>query len=112
MSRDDASYIEHLEAKVAELEAQIRKLEDEIKRLRKEKGLSSAREGLTFNQRTGIWSDESQHYCPKCLDKDKRNPLTTEKYGWRCGVCGDYTSNPDSPPPVIRRGGTWGRGRV
>lgn len=112
MSRDDASYIQHLESKIGEFEAQIKELEVEVTRLKKEKGLSSAREGLTFGDRTGIWTDEAgRHYCPKCLDQEKRNPLTTEKYGWRCSVCNGYYSNPDAPQPVVRRGrgggGSW-----
>jgi rubredoxin len=94
--RDDAAYIEHLEAKVA-------KLEDEIKRLKKEKGLSSAREGLTFEKRTGVWLDANTHtrYCPKCADQEKRNPLMEDRYSYRCTVCGHSYHNPDSPPPQV-----------
>ena len=110
MTPDEAGYVQALEAKIKELEAEIAKLQLKLKDLYKEKGLSSAREGLTFNKRTGIWTDQSgQEHCSKCLDREKRNPLTTEKYGWRCGVCGDYTSNPDAPPPVARTKATWGR---
>jgi rubredoxin len=106
--RDDAAYIDHLESEVATLQAQNKQLEDEVKRLKKEKGLSSARDGLTFNKRTGIWTDASQtDYCPKCLDKDKRNPLRIEDDGWRCTACDEYYYNPDAPPPpgfIVPRG--------
>ena len=104
----DASYIEGLETEVAKLRAEIDNKDVEIKRLKKEKGLSSARDGLTFNQRNGIWYEQSgQGYCPKCLDQEKRNPLMTDKYSFRCTVCGHAYNNPDAPPPqVIRtRGG-------
>lgn len=107
--RDDASYIEHLEAKVAELESQIAQLQQEIGRVKKEKGLSSVRDGLTFSDHLGIWADETgRHYCPRCLDQDKRNPLKTEERGWRCTVCGHYYGDPDKPFTVVRtrRGGS------
>lgn len=83
--RDDASYIQHLEAKIKELE-------EEIGRLRKEKGLSSVSQGLTFNPKTGTYVEASSglHYCPKCLAKDKRHPLTDDDWGWRCNVCDAY----------------------
>jgi hypothetical protein len=101
--RDDASYIQHLESKVAELEAQIKQLEEEIKRLKKEKGLSSAREGLTFNPHTGLWSDPAgQLYCPTCLGDEKRNPLKVESHGWRCTAGNHYFPNPDAPLPTVR----------
>ena len=90
---DQAKYVEHLEA--------------EIKRLREEKGISGARDGLTFNNRTGTYTDSAgAHFCTPCLSKEKREPLKVERSGWRCMVCREYFSNPDSPPPVVRtRGG-------
>jgi hypothetical protein len=92
--RDDASYIQHLETKIAELEK-------EVDRLRKEKGLSSAREGLAFDKKFGIWTDKAgDHFCPKCLDKEKRNPLTTEDWGWRCNVCDAFYGNDREPPSM------------
>jgi hypothetical protein len=97
---EQASYIEHLQS--------------EIKRLQKEKGISGIRDGLTFNGlKGGIWTDEKgQHYCPKCLDDNKRNPLWEDKYHFRCNVCGNAYSDPDKPLPTIRTGGSWGRGRI
>lgn len=103
--RDEASYKEFLEAKIVEKDAEIKVLQEKVKQLQSEKGISSARDGLTFNSHTGLWSDQSgQLYCPKCLDKDKRNPLKNETYGWRCTAGGHYHSNPDrnpnlDPPP-------------
>ncbi len=104
----DASYIEDLETQIAKLRAEIDNKDVEIKRLKKEKGLSSAREGLTFNDRTGIWTDkEGKHFCPTCLNDEKRNPLKTEERGWRCTAAGHYFGNPDAPRPVVRGGGSW-----
>jgi hypothetical protein len=91
--RDDAAYIEHLEAKIKELE-------QEIGRLRKEKGLSSAGEGLTFNEQTGthVEAATTKHYCTPCLLKDdKRIPLKYEPHGWRCLICTKYYSDPNRP---------------
>jgi hypothetical protein len=97
----DAGYIEHLETEIKKLRAQIQERDAEIKGLRKEKGLSSAREGLTFQPRTGLYLEASSgiHYCPKCLAKEKRHPLTDEEWGWRCHVCDAFYSNPDKAPP-------------
>ena len=95
--RDDALYIQHLEAQVA-------KLQQEIERLKKEKGFSSERDGLAFNKKTGTYEDANGlHHCPKCLAKKQRNPLTEDEEGWRCGVCDAYYYNPDAPPqPPLR----------
>jgi len=100
--RDEASYKQFLEVKVQEQETEIAGLKAQIAQLKKQRGISSAREGLAFNQRSGIWSDAAGiTYCYKCLDKDKRNPLRVEApYGWRCGVCDAYYDNPDAPPPA------------
>src|SRR5690242_15575287 len=110
--REEASYKQFLEDKVAKLEAEKKDLQEQIERLKREKGISSAREGLTFDQRHGVWLDASTQtrYCPKCLDEDKRNPLMDDKYHWRCNVCGKAYNNPDRPLPGVQRGGTWGRG--
>lgn len=107
--RDDASYIQHLESEVAKLQTEVKKLEAEIKRLRREKGISSAREGLAFEKRTGVWLDSTHRtrYCPRCLDQEKRNPLMEDTYSWRCTVCGHAYTNPDKPLPKVRRGPTW-----
>jgi hypothetical protein len=93
--RDDAAYIEHLEA-------QIRTLEEEVKRLQKEKGLSSASGGMTFNETTGTHEDASKkHFCTKCLLKDdKRIPLKTEPHGWRCLICTKYYADPNRPEQI------------
>lgn len=98
---EDKSYIAHLESEIERLQAENQQFRVEIERLKKEKGLSSAREGLTFNQRTGIYDDDGSHFCPKCLDKEKRNPLRTEEHGWRCTVCDSYYADPDAPPPQM-----------
>src|SRR3990167_7977368 len=55
----DASYIQSLEVEVAKLRAEIEQKDTEIKRLKREKGISSARDGLTFNQHTGLWADQA-----------------------------------------------------
>lgn len=108
MTPDEASYVQALEAKVRELEAEIAKLELKIKNLLKEKGLSSARDGLTFNSHTGLWADPAGTlYCPTCLGDDKRNPIKIElPQGWRCSVLQrHYFSNPDYDPPNLNIGG-------
>jgi hypothetical protein len=94
---EQAKYIEHLEAEIAHL--------------RKEKGISGIRDNLEFDTRTGthVENPSGIHYCTKCLAGEKRHPMKDERFGWRCMVCGEYYSNPDKPPPVIRSGGTWGR---
>lgn len=100
MTPDEAGYVQALEAKVRELEAEIAKLEIKIKNLFQEKGLSSARDGLTQNDRTGTWVDAStgRHHCTRCLLKDdKRIPLNTEPHGWRCMVCNRFYEDPDNP---------------
>ena len=94
--RDDASYIQHLEAKV-------KQLEEEIASLRKEKGLSSAGDGLTFNDETGTHTDASgKHFCTKCLAKEKRHQLKTEPHGWRCVICDEWYEDPDNPEGSVR----------
>ena len=104
-----AAYIADLEAKIEKLQAQITELEVEVTRLKKEKGMT--REDLTFSDHTGLYSDKKtgQLYCPKCVGDEQRNPLKTEKYGWRCTVGGHYFSNPDAPSPNVNmgRGGNW-----
>src|SRR5258708_36110624 len=78
-------------------------LEAEIKRLREEKGISGVNDGLTFNAKTGTYTDSAgAHYCSPCLAKDKRQPLKIESHGWRCMICRAYFSNPDNPPRVLR----------
>lgn len=79
-------------------------LESEIKRLKSEKGISGARDNLAFNTKTGTYveSPSGVHYCPKCLNKDKRHPLKDESYGWRCSVCDAYFPNPDAEPPTMQ----------
>lgn len=89
--RDDAAYIDHLETKVKELE-------QEVARLRKEKGLSSAGDGLTFDQKTGTNVDGTKkHFCTVCLDQDKRRELRVEPHGYRCMICKKYYPDPDRP---------------
>jgi hypothetical protein len=96
--RDEASYKAFLEDKVAQLEAQVKSLQEQIKQLQREKGISSAREGLTFNGHSGLWADQAgQLYCPKCLNSDKRNPLKTEQWGWRCTAAGHFFGNDRRP---------------
>ena len=116
---EDASFKEFVKTKIAERDAviaerdaEIERLKRDIAELKKKKGISSAREGLTFDSHTGIWSDSSgNHFCPTCLNDEKRNPLMTEQQGWRCTAAGHYFHNPDAPPPrVIRRGGGGPRG--
>lgn len=104
---DEASYTAELEAKIGKYETKIKELEDEIKRLKKEKGISSAGEGLTFNERTGTHFEaaSAKHYCTKCLLKDdKRIPLKYEPHGWGCLICTNYYPDPDRPQGPINYG--------
>lgn len=105
----DASYIADLEAEIEKLRAQVQERDVEIKRLRKEKGLSSAGEGLTFNEKTGTHFDASgKHFCTKCLlQNDRRTPLKVEPHGWRCLLCPKYYSDPDRPEQIDHGGGSW-----
>lgn len=107
--RDEASYKQFLEDKVAEQEAEIVGLKAQIAELKKQRGISSAKEGMTFHQRYGIWTDKAgQHFCPNCMGNEKRNPLKTEEHGWRCHVCHKWFENPDRPIRVDRGGGgSW-----
>lgn len=106
--QDEAGYKQFLEDKVAGQEAEIAGLKAQIAELKKQRGISSAREGLTFNDRTGIWTDkEGNNFCPTCLNNEKQNPLKTEERGWRCTAAGHYFENPNAPRPVVRRGGSW-----
>ena len=99
----DAAYIESLETEIAKLRAQLQERDAEIKRLKKEKGVSSAREGLTFNPKTGTYVEgpSGLHYCTKCLAKDQRNPLADQDWGWRCHICDHFYPNPDAEPPSM-----------
>lgn len=94
----DASYIQDLEREVAKLRSEIEQKDTEIKRLKREKGISSASEGLSFNDKTGTHTDANgKHFCTKCLAKEKRNQLKVEPHGWRCMVCDEYYEDPDNP---------------
>ena len=97
---DEASYKAFFEQRIAEKDAEIKRLRAEIDRLNVENGISSVRDGLTFNSRTGFWSDKADRaYCGTCLNKDKRNRLKSElPWGWRCSaVPAHYYGNPDAP---------------
>lgn len=109
---EDASFNEYVRTEIAKRDAEIERLKREIAELKKQKGISSAREGLTFNDHFGIWADESgKHFCPKCVAQEKRNQLKIEQRGWRCTVCSTWYSNPDKPLPGVMRtrggGGSW-----
>ena len=102
---EDASFKKYIEeqiaerdAVIAERDAEIECLKHDIAELRKKKGISSAREGLTFNDKTGTHTDPSgKHFCTKCLDKEKRNQLKPEPHGWRCVICDWFYEDPDNP---------------
>jgi hypothetical protein len=101
---EQAGYVQSLESKVETLQARVDELEAENKTLRAEisrfKGAPAAREGLTFSDRTGLWSDSAGRlHCPTCLNSDKRNPLKVDprQQGWRCTAAGHYFPNPDAP---------------
>lgn len=105
--RDEAAYKEFLEDKVAAQEAEIAGLKAQINELKKQRGISSARDGLTFDEHTGVWADQAGRlYCSSCLDQDKRNPMKTElPWGWRCSAQPKhYFSNPDAPDPNAQIG--------
>jgi hypothetical protein len=111
--REDAGFHDYLVEQIAAKDAEIARLKDEIAKLKKQKGISSPRESLTFNEHTGLWADQGGLlYCSTCLDQDKRNPMKSElPHGWRCSaVPKHYFSNPDSPAPRV----VWGsrRGRI
>lgn len=117
---DDASFKKYVQAQIAERDAviadrdaEIERLKREIAELRKKKGIPSARDGLTYNEHTGLWADQAGLlYCSTCLDQDKRNPMKTElPRGWRCSaVPKHYFSNPDDRPPVLNMRGPRGGG--
>ena len=94
---EDKAYIQHLETT-------IKNLNVELERLKKEKGLSGPSDGLSFDDHKGIWSaKDGKHFCPKCLDKGKRNQLRTDDDdGWRCMVCDEFYYNPDAPSDSVR----------
>lgn len=104
---DDASFKEYVKAQIAELDAviaerdaEIERLKGDIAELRKKKGISSAGDGLTFNEKTGtqIEAATGKHHCTICLLKyDRRTPLKVEAHGWRCLLCPKYYSDPDRP---------------
>jgi hypothetical protein len=95
--REDASFNDYLLAQVKAKDTEIASLKAEIAELQKQKGISSAREGLTFDAHTGIWTEKASgvHYCPTCLNQERRNPLKVERAGWRCTMAGHYFGNPD-----------------
>jgi hypothetical protein len=94
----------HLKAQVNPLQREVDQLKERVRKAEEQKP-----NALTFNSHTGLFADASGLlYCPTCLGDEKRNPLKTEKYGWRCMVGGHFFSNPDSPPPIV--GGRGGRG--
>jgi hypothetical protein len=94
--RDEASFQEYLLAQVKAKDVEIAELKAEIRELQKQKGISSAREDLTFNTRFGIWSDKAgTQYCPNCLNEERRNPMKVERSGWRCTMGNHYFGNPD-----------------
>lgn len=117
---EDASFeqyvkaeIEKREAVIAERDTEIESLKRQIAELKKQKGISSVRDGLTFSDHTGLWSDQAGLlYCSTCLGEDKRNPMKSElPHGWRCSaVPRHYFSNPDSPPQAMRIEGGGGGG--
>ena len=93
---EDAAYAQELEAKVEKLEAENKRLREEVNRL---KGIPAAREGLTFDDRSGVWFDDSgRAYCPTCLGNDKRNPMKAEDGDWRCTTGDHFFYGPDSAP--------------
>lgn len=96
--------VEHLkathEAQIAERDVQIAKLKDQIEKLKKERGMTTAQDGLTPNDKTGTWLETAtgKHHCTRCLLKDdKRVPLKSEPHGWRCMLCAKYYADPDRP---------------
>ena len=101
---DDASFDQYVKAEIAKRDAEIERLKREIAELKKQKGISSVYEGLSFQDRQGIYTDEKgQGFCPTCLDREKRRPLKSElPWGWRCSADHNhYFSNPDSPTPQV-----------
>src|SRR5689334_13894294 len=103
---EDAAYTQELEAKVEALQAKVDQLAAENKQLRAEishlKGVPAARDGLTFDRGGGVYRDQSgKEFCPKCLDREKRNPLHGDAYRWKCAVCGTGYPKPDAPRPRV-----------
>lgn len=67
---DNASFNDYVRSEFARRDAEIARLQRELDELRKQKGLSSAREGLTFNSHTGLWADQTGAlYCQTCLNR-------------------------------------------
>jgi hypothetical protein len=109
--REEASYRDHLEQLIVAKDKEIEGLKAQIADLKKQKGISSAQEGLTFDERTGIWTDEKgKPFCPTCLNAEKRNPLKVESSGWRCTAAGHYFGKPGGRVPVVVRGRSGGGG--
>ena len=102
--REDALYVEYLIA-------EIKKLESQVENLRKEKGISGAREKLSFDQTTGTYKEEgtSLRYCAKCLAEEKRSPMHDYGHGWQCPVCKTSAWDPARPmKPMIAKPGIRG----
>lgn len=97
---DLAKKVVTLEAQVQHLEAEVNPLKREIVQLKEKIAHLSSQPKLTFNQRTGTYSDPSGvHYCAKCAGEGKHHPLKNEAHGWRCAVCTGYFSDPSRPEP-------------
>jgi hypothetical protein len=94
---------DRLLAEWPEKAAYIEYLETEIQRLRVKSGEPTAGTGLTFDAGTGTYtSQDGNRYCARCLTKDdKRSPLTNERYGWACPVCGKHYFDPSRPLPTV-----------
>jgi hypothetical protein len=102
--REEASYKEFLEAEIVKKDAEIASLKAQLAELKKQKGISNASEGLTFNKKTGLYLEPSTgvHFCPKGIAQDKRHPLAEEnEWGWRCHICDHFYPNPDAEPPSM-----------
>lgn len=80
------------------LKEQTRNLEEQLIKLTRNSPLS-------FNQKTGTWTDEnaSTHYCPKCKASNTLSPMKNDTHGWSCSVCSMYFNDPDRPRPRSSR---------
>jgi ribosomal protein L37AE/L43A len=100
ISRLKTEYEAQISRLKTEHEAEMSRLQAQVEQLKREKGISNARAGLTFNQRTQTYVDASGlHHCPSCLAEDVRRLLVEMEFGWHCNACDAFYSNPDKPSP-------------
>lgn len=101
--------LQAVQAENLRLQALVNPLQREVEQLKERLRKVEEVDPLTHVQHTGLWTDPAgKLFCPKCHDQGKRNPVTTEKYGWRCHVCGKSYGDPNRPMPNFASSGGGG----